>query len=229
MEAIEALLMDMLDDGPTDVEGFASVIDGNADPTIVRDMQVMLAMGPVLAQCAETVTPSDMQALESVRANLHAGLAKKVLMTKLLWSGAGLAAGGGLLALALTIGGNESSVTTTSPAPPTPRAVRETVVEPAPMPTVAPAPQRTRTQIEARADDAELRTERQRRSSIAASARGMEAYQAYRDLYHIDLALGDTVEAAASLRAAMRWAEQEGRADDAERCRRELNELGRQR
>jgi hypothetical protein len=53
----------------------------------------------------------------------------------------------------------------------------------------------------------------------------MDAYQAYRDLYHIDLALGDTVEAAASLRAALRWAEQEGRTQDAERCRTELNEL----
>jgi hypothetical protein len=225
MEAMEALLMDMLDDAPDGAEVLPEGVDLSADPSIARDMQVMLALNPVLAQCAEPVTPSDVARLESVRSAVHASMSKSALITKLLWSGAGLAAGGGLLALALSIGGNESPITATSPAPPTPRVAREVVVEPAPAPSVAPAPQRTRTQIEARADDAELRSERQRRSSIAASARGMDAYQAYRDLYHIDLALGDTVEAAASLRAALRWAEQEGRTQDAERCRTELNEL----
>lgn len=234
MEAIESLLMDMLDDGPVADTELEAYVLHHDDHTLIADMQRMHAMSPLLKQCAIPVSAADVQLLSKIRSSVHSSVARHLLLTRTLWSGLGAAVGGGILWFAVAQW-NGDAVDATQQI--TPQPISETIENtPAVVPSalrsdeperVDPSPVSTNGVLHAEQNDLELRAERDRRSALARNAVGADAYRQYRDLSHINLALSDTSAAVSALRSAKRWAEQTGDAQAVARCEREIIDLTR--
>ncbi|MBK6419585.1 MAG: hypothetical protein IPH85_01910 [Ignavibacteria bacterium] len=234
MEAMESLLMDMLDDGPaTDAELEAFVLHHD-DRTLVADMQRMHAMSPLLKQCVIPVSTADAQLLSKIRTSVHSSISSKLLLMRTLWSGLGAAVGGGILWLTVAQWNGDASEATQhiEPSPASEIYVATPTVEPRNVPSQERAfadrtPVSTNGVLRAEQNDLELRNERDRREALARYAVGADAYRQYRDLFHINLALSDTTGAISALRSAKRWAEQTGDMQASERCEREIIDLTR--
>ena len=234
MEAIESLLMDMLDDGPVADSELETYVLHHEDRRLVADMQRMHAMSPLLKQCAIPVSASDAKLLGKIRSSVHSSISHKLLLTRTLWSGLGAAVGGGILwfAVAQWNGGSGDAMQQIIPPPisetieSTP-TVEPSAVRPEESERIDPTPVSTTGVLHTEQSDLELRTERDRRSALARNAVGADAYRQYRDLSHINLALSDTSAAVSALRSAKRWAEQTGDVQAAERCEREIIDLTR--
>lgn len=234
MEAIESLLMDMLDDGPiadTDMEAYVLQHD---DRTLIADMQRMHAMTPLLQQCAIPVIAADTEVLREIRSSIQSSISRHLLLTRTLWSGLGAAIGGGILWLAVTHWTSDGVDTTLRVEPrPVPQEIVTTPSEESPVvrsidrEQADPSPVSTRGTLRTVQSDLELRMERDRRTVLVKNAVGADAYRQYRDLFHINLALADTAEAVSVLRSAQRWAEQAGDVQAVARCEREIIDLTR--
>lgn len=232
MEAIESLLMDMLDDGPIDASEVEACVVEHNDQTLVSDMQRMHSMSPFLKQCVLPPRASDVELLKNVHSSVQHSISQHLLFARTLWSGLGVTVGGGLLWLVVSQWSGDTKETLPPVAPPSvtrsvneapsvetqpPHTARELTVERAPVSTLG--------ELKSVRDDSELQQERERRTAIAKHAVGADAYRQYRDLFHINLALSDTSEAVSSLRAAHRWAVRLGDVAAAIRCEKELNDL----
>ncbi len=232
MEAIESLLMDMLDDGPIDASEVEAYVLEHNDRTLVSDMQRMHTMSPLLKQCVLPPRASDVELLKNVHSSVQHSISQHLLFARSLWSGLGVTVGGGLLWLAVSQWSGDTKDTLPPVAPTSiTRPLREA-------PSIEPQTHNTARELRSERspvtalgemnfvrDDRELQQERERRTVVAKHATGGDAYRQYRDLFHINLALADTNEAVASLRAAHRWAVRLGDVAAATRCEKELNDL----
>ncbi|CAN5504031.1 hypothetical protein BH10BAC6_BH10BAC6_02780 [soil metagenome] len=233
MERIEELLMDMIDDGPTEALADAGSLPA-LDSTLPQELETMRGQSLLLKACAEPINASTLAALVAQQATLSTSLlgSRIDVPAAVLWSSA--------VVVVATFIGVAASMWSAAPQPQFEGPAR---VATAPSTTVVSKPETAPPALRQQASDTypthaqppallEGKAEREvlvhRRDELVAAARRAtpdQAYRLYRDIYRVSNLLHDVKAARSALRSALALAEAAGMAGDVEQCRLDLKNL----